>query len=69
LSWSTKTLLQKPIYVSLFLAKVLLIVDKNLKAWLVSVDGLVVDAWALPRPLQEEAFRRGLIPYMPDENK
>ena len=31
-------------------------------AWLVEVDGLIVDARMLPVELQEEARRRGLIP-------
>ena len=31
-------------------------------AWLVEVDGLIVDARMLPLGLQEEARRRGLIP-------
>jgi hypothetical protein len=38
----------------------------NPLAWLIEVDGLVQDARHLPRPLQEEAHRRGLIPYVPD---
>jgi hypothetical protein len=29
------------------------------------VNGLIVDARSLPRPMQEEAFRKGLIPYVP----
>jgi hypothetical protein len=31
-------------------------------AWLVEVDGLIVDARTLPLELQDEARRRGLIP-------
>ncbi|MEA2139889.1 MAG: hypothetical protein QOG56_3039 [Solirubrobacteraceae bacterium] len=31
-------------------------------AWLVEVDGLVVDARALPADTQDDARRRGLIP-------
>ena len=34
-------------------------------AWLVQVNGLLVDARRAPRDIQEEAFRRGLIPYLP----
>ena len=41
--------------------------DDNPMAWMVMVNGLVVDARRLPRPLQEEAFRKGLIPYLPGE--
>lgn len=33
--------------------------------WLVEVNGLVVDARVLPQELQEEAFRLGLIPFVP----
>jgi hypothetical protein len=41
--------------------------ERNPMAWLVSVDGLIVDARSLPRPIQEEAYRKGLIPYVPGE--
>ena len=34
--------------------------------WLVSVNGLIVDVRELPREVQEEAFRLGLIPYVPE---
>ena len=35
-------------------------------AWLIEVDGLIVDARRhVSREVQEEAFRRGLIPYLP----
>lgn len=37
----------------------------NPMAWLIKVDGLIVDARHAPREIQEEAFRRGLIPYLP----
>ena len=36
-------------------------------AWNVMVNGLIVDARRLPRHLQEEAYRKGLIPYLPPE--
>jgi len=35
-------------------------------AWLVSVNGVIVDARALPPEIQAEAFRKGLIPKLPD---
>ena len=38
----------------------------NTMAWLVEVNGLVVDVRNLPREIQEEAFRLGLIPYVPE---
>jgi hypothetical protein len=40
--------------------------DRNPLAWMISVNGLIVDARHLPGPIQEEAFRKGLIPYIPD---
>jgi hypothetical protein len=39
--------------------------DRNPLAWLLMVDGMVVDAREAPRALQEDAFRQGLIPYIP----
>ncbi|MFG2037894.1 DUF6398 domain-containing protein [Dactylosporangium sp. NPDC048998] len=41
------------------------IIDKNPMTWFLEVDGLIVDARHLPEPLQVEAWRRGLIPYVP----
>jgi hypothetical protein len=43
------------------------LVDKNPMAWMISVNGLIVDARSLPGPLQEEAYRKGLIPYVPGD--
>jgi hypothetical protein len=40
--------------------------EDNPMAWMVMVNGLIVDARRLP-PLQEEAYRKGLIPYLPGE--
>ncbi len=41
-------------------------IDDNPMAWMISVNGFIVDARSLPRPIQEEAYRKGLIPYLPD---
>ena len=41
--------------------------DKNPLAWMVSINGLMVDVRQAPREFQEEAFRKGLIPYLPDD--
>lgn len=41
--------------------------EDNPMAWMVMVNGLIVDARRLSRPLQEEAYRKGLIPYLPGE--
>lgn len=38
---------------------------ENPLAWMISVNGLLVDARWMPREAQEEAYRRGLIPYIP----
>ena len=35
-------------------------------AWMIMVNGLIVDARYLPREIQEVACRKGLIPYVPD---
>ena len=37
----------------------------NPMAWMISVNGFVVDARSMPREIQDEAFRLGLIPYIP----
>ena len=39
--------------------------DENPIAWLITVDGLILDARRAPREIQEEALRKGLIPYLP----
>jgi hypothetical protein len=31
------------------------------------VNGLIIDARSAPRFIQEEAYRKGLIPYIPDD--
>jgi hypothetical protein len=37
-------------------------IEQHPMAWLVEVDGFILDARALPAELQDEARRRGLIP-------
>lgn len=38
--------------------------------WMVSVNGgFIMDIRHLPRDVQEDAFRRGMIPYIPDDRK
>jgi len=37
----------------------------NPMAWMISVDGFIVDARTMPPEVQEEARRRGLIPDLP----
>lgn len=43
------------------------LLDKNPVAWLIQVDGLVIDARYAPREIQEVAFEKGFIPYIPGE--
>jgi len=39
--------------------------EENPLAWIVEVNGLPVDVRAMPREIQEEAYRLGLISYLP----
>ncbi len=43
--------------------------DNNPMAWFVMVNGMIVDARRLPRHLQEEAFEKGIIPYIPGDKE
>jgi hypothetical protein len=38
----------------------------NPLAWLIEVNGMIVDVRWLPREIQEEAYRRGMIPFLPE---
>jgi hypothetical protein len=38
----------------------------NPMAWMIQINGFIVDARSMPRDVQEEAFRRGMIPYIPE---
>ncbi len=40
--------------------------EDNPLAWMIMVNGLSVDARYLPRDLQETAYAKGLIPYIPE---
>lgn len=44
-------------------------VDENHMIWYLKVNGLIVDIRTMPRELQEEAFHKGLIPYIPIDRK
>jgi hypothetical protein len=37
--------------------------------WMVSVNGYIVDVRHMPRFIQEEAYRKGLIPYVPADRE
>jgi hypothetical protein len=39
----------------------------NPMVWMLEVNGYIVDVRDAPLELQEEAFRRGLIPFVPGE--
>ena len=41
-------------------------IDENPLIWMIQVNGLIVDARHAPRWIQEEAFYKGLIPYIPE---
>ncbi len=41
-------------------------IERNPTAWMIQVNGFLVDARFLKREIQEEAFRKGLIPYIPE---
>lgn len=43
------------------------LVDENPMIWMITVNDLIVDARRAPRKIQEEAYRRGFIPYIPGE--
>jgi hypothetical protein len=40
-------------------------IEQNPVAWMIQVNGFLVDARFLKREIQEEALRKGLIPYIP----
>jgi len=41
-------------------------IEQNPIAWMIQVNGFLVDARFLKREIQEEALRKGLIPYIPE---
>ena len=41
--------------------------DDNPLAWYITVNGFIVDARSMPREVQELAYEKGLIPYIPGE--
>ena len=38
-------------------------IDQNPLVWMLGVNGFIIDVRQAPREVQEEAFRKGLIPY------
>ena len=41
-------------------------IDDNPMAWMIQINGFLVDARFLKREIQDEALRKGLIPYIPE---
>ena len=41
--------------------------EENPMAWMIEINGFIVDARHLKREFQEEALRNGLIPYIPGD--
>lgn len=45
------------------------LMDTNPMAWYIMVNGFIMDARNAPRAIQEEAYRKGFIPYIPADQK
>ncbi|GER88997.1 hypothetical protein KDW_31590 [Dictyobacter vulcani] len=41
-------------------------VDTNPLVWMLEINGFIIDIRHAPREIQEVAFHKGLIPYIPD---
>ena len=44
-------------------------VAENPLIWMLEVNGLIVDVRGMPREIQEIAYRKGLIPYIPADQR
>jgi len=44
-------------------------IDRSAMAWMVTVQGFTLDARMLKREIQEELFRQGHIPYVPEKKQ
>ena len=44
-------------------------VDRNPLVWMAEVNGVLVDLRHMPREVQEIAYEKGLIPYIPSERE
>lgn len=44
-------------------------IPENSLIWLLQVDGLLVDVRRMPREIQEIAYEKGLIPYIPADRE
>jgi len=45
------------------------LLDENPLVWMLQVDGMIIDARDVPREVQEIAFNKGLIPYIPADRQ
>ena len=45
------------------------LLDQNPLVWMAEVNGFLVDLRDMPREVQEIAFEKGMIPYIPDDQK
>lgn len=43
--------------------------EDNPLVWMIAVDGLIVDARQTPLAIQEKAYEKGLIPYIPGKGR
>jgi hypothetical protein len=43
--------------------------NDNPLAWQIMFNGLILDVRSLPRNIQEIAYRKGLIPYIPADKE
>ena len=43
--------------------------DQNPLVWMVEVNGMLVDLRHMPREVQEIAFQKGMIPYIPADQE
>jgi hypothetical protein len=43
--------------------------DDNPMVWMLEVNGFIMDARHAPREVQEIAFKKGLIPYIPADRR
>jgi hypothetical protein len=41
------------------------LIDSNPNVWMVKIDGFIMDIRDCPINIQEEAFKKGIIPYVP----
>ena len=45
------------------------LLDRNPLVWMAEVNGMLVDLREMPREVQEIAFQKGMIPYLPADRE